>query len=191
MGQSVRVERAPTPVSVLLVIDAQVGVLDGPTAVPSAPEVTARIAELLAAARQARALIVHLQNDGEADTRDEPGSPGWAIHPAAEPHPGEPVLRKSGDDGFEGTDLEVLLREAGVRRLAVAGLLSELCVSSTIRAALARGFQVVLVRDAHATYDLEEIPAQIVSRVAEHALGDELELLDASTVAFVASGDPL
>lgn len=40
----------------------------------------------------------------------------------------------------------------------MAGLLSEMCVSATVRSALARGLQVVLVHDAHATYDLEEIP---------------------------------
>jgi nicotinamidase-related amidase len=181
----VRVERGSAPVSALLVIDAQMKLLDGPTAVPSAVETTARIAELLAAARNAGALVVHLQNDGQPGARDEPGSAGWAIHPAAEPRSDEPLLRKHGDDGFEGTDLEALLRQAGVRRLAVAGLLSEMCVSATVRAAFARGFDVLLVRGAHATYDLQEIPAEVVSRVAEHALGDQLELRDSSAVAFI------
>jgi nicotinamidase-related amidase len=181
----VRVKRSSAPVSALLVIDAQMNLLDGPSAVPSAPKTIAHIAELLAAARKAGALVVHLQNDGQPAAPDDPDSPGWAIHPAAEPRSNEPLLRKSGDDGFEGTDLETLLRQADVRRLAAAGLLSEMCVSATIRAAFARGFEVVLVRDAHATYDLQEIPADVVSRVAEHALGDQLELFDSSAVAFV------
>ena len=178
-------KRNSAPVSALLVIDAQMNLLDGPRAVPSAPKTTSHITELLAAARNAGALVVHVQNDGQTGAPDDPDSPGWAIHPAAEPRSNEPLLRKSGDDGFEGTDLEMLLREAGVHRLAVAGLLSEMCVSSTIRAAFAHGFQVVLVSDAHATYDLQEIPAEVVSRVAEHALGDQVELLDSSVVAFV------
>lgn len=42
----------------------------------------------------------------------------------------------------------------------------------------------MLVRDAHATYHLDDIPAAIVSRVAEHALGDEVELMDAASVIF-------
>jgi streptothricin hydrolase len=171
------------------VIDAQMGVLAGPTAVPSAQKTVARIAELLAAARSAGALVVHLQNDGQPGASDHPDSPGWPIHPAAEPRPGEPVLRKTGDDGFEGTNLEGELRQAGVRRLAVAGLLSEMCVSATIRGAFSRGFEVALVRGAHASYDLESIPADVVSRVAEHALGDQLELLDSSAVVFVSPGE--
>jgi streptothricin hydrolase len=182
----VPVKRSSAPASALLVIDAQLVVLNGPTAVPSAPKTAAGIAELLAAARGAGALVVHVQNDGQPGAPDHPDAPGWPIHPAAEPRPGEPLLRKSGDDGFEGTDLDELLRQAGVRRLAVAGLLSEMCVSTTVRAAFSRGFEVVLVRGAHATYDLEEIPAEVVSRVAEHALGDELDLRNASDVAFVS-----
>ena len=63
---------------------------------------------------------------------------------------------------------EELLARNGVARIAVAGLLSEMCVSATVRGALARKLQVVLVHDAHATYDLDEIPAAIVARVAEH-----------------------
>jgi streptothricin hydrolase len=184
-GSGSLVERGSAPASALVVIDAQMKLLDGPTAVPSALETTARIAEVLAAARSAGALVLHLQNDGQPGARDEPNSPGWSIHPAVEPRSGEPLLRKRGDDGFEGTHLEALLRQAGVRRLAVAGLLSEMCVSATIRAAFARGFEVLLVRGAHATYDLQEIPADVVSRVAEHALGDQLELADASAVAFI------
>jgi hypothetical protein len=42
-----------------------------------------------------------------------------------------------------------------------------------------------LVRDAHATYGVEDIAAEVVSRVAEHALGDQLELVESSAVAFV------
>jgi hypothetical protein len=95
-------KRGSVPVSALLVIDAQMKLLDGPTAVPSAVETTGRIAALLAAARNAGALVVHLQNDGHPGARDEPDSPGWAIHPAVEPRSDEPRLRKRGDDGFEG-----------------------------------------------------------------------------------------
>jgi nicotinamidase-related amidase len=46
-----------------------------------------------------------------------------------------------------------------------------MCVSATVRGALARNFHVALIQDAHATYNLDDIPAAIVARVAEHALG--------------------
>jgi nicotinamidase-related amidase len=174
------------PAEALLVVDAQMDVLGDPHPVPAAGPLLARLRALLAAARGAGALIVHLQNDGAPGTPDEPGTPGWEIHPDVAPAQGEPVVRKPTDDGFAGTPLGTILEEAGVRRIAVAGLLSEMCVSATVRGALARGLGVVLVRDAHATYSLEDIPAEVVSRVAAHALGDEIEQVSAADVRFVA-----
>jgi streptothricin hydrolase len=178
------------PVGALLVVDAQVDVLGDPNPVPAADAVIARLRALLSAARTAGALIVHLQNDGPPGAPDEPGTPGWEIHPDVAPARGERVVRKTTDDGFAGTALGAFLEEAGVRRVAVAGLLSEMCVSATVRGALARGLGVVLVRDAHATYPVEEIPAEVVSRVAAHALGDGIEQVSAADVRFVARPRP-
>ena len=176
---------APAPA--LLVIDAQRGLLDGEAAVPDAGIVLDHLSILLAAARSAGALVVHLQNDGPRGAADEPGKSGWMIHPQVAPVAGEVVIRKDRDDGFDGTHLSDVLARHSVIRIAVAGLLSEMCVSATIRGAIARGLQVVLVRDAHATYNLEDIPAAIVSRVAEHALGDEVELVETASVTFAPS----
>lgn len=173
-----------TPVTALVVIDAQQGLLDGEAAIPDAAGVINRLVRLLAAARSAGTLIIHLQNDGAAGSLDEPGTAGWFIHDRVAPEPGEIVLRKTRDDGFDGTALEDVLARKGVTRIAVAGLLSEMCVSATVRGAFARGLQVVLMHDAHATYHLNDIPSSIVSRVAEHALGDELELADTNSVLF-------
>jgi len=173
-----------TSATALMVIDAQQGLLDGETAISDAAGVISRLVKVLAAARFAGSLIVHLQNDGAPGTLDEPGTPGWVIHPKVAPEPGEFVLRKTRDDGFDGTELEGVLARKRVTRIAVAGLLSEMCVSATVRGALARGLQVVLIHDAHATYNLDDIPSSVVARVAEHALGDEIELVDTVSVRF-------
>src|SRR4051812_25258036 len=173
-----------TSATALLMIDAQQSLLEGETAIPDAAGVLSRLVNVLAAARSAGSLIIHLQNDGALGALDEPGTPGWHIHPKVAPAPGELVLRKTRDDGFDGTELASILARRRVNRIAVAGLLSEMCVSATVRGALARDLQVVLIHDAHATYNLDEIPASIVARVAEHALGDQVELVDAVSVRF-------
>jgi nicotinamidase/pyrazinamidase len=49
--------------------------------------------------------------------------------------------------GFEGTNLETLLRARGASRLLVGGLATDYCVLNTVRDALARGFQVLLLTD--------------------------------------------
>lgn len=128
--------------------------------------------------------MVHLQNDGSPGAVDEPGMPGWELCLAVVESRNEVVVRKSTDDGFAGTGLGDLLDGRGVRCIAIGGLLSEMCVSATARAALARGMRVVVPRGAHGTYDLDDIPAGVVARVAEHALGDEPELVDPADVRF-------
>lgn len=112
------------PPTAFLVIDAQQGLLDGETAVPNAIDVIDRIRTVLAAARSTGALVIYLQNDGVPGTLDEPEMPGWFIHPQVAPEPGELVLRKRHDDGFDGTELEQVLASKRVTCIAVAGLLS-------------------------------------------------------------------
>ncbi|MFZ3125474.1 MAG: nicotinamidase [Acidovorax sp.] len=50
--------------------------------------------------------------------------------------------------GFEGTELDHLLREAGVSRLFIGGLATDYCVLHTVRDALKLGYQTLLLQDA-------------------------------------------
>ncbi len=169
------------PVDCLILVDLQAAFVTGPDAVPDARVLLAAATDLLDRARQAGSLIIHLQNDGAPGTEDEPGTPGWALY--IEPGAGETAVRKGTDDGFEGTDLGDILTARRVRRLAIAGVVSEMCVSATARSALRRGLDVALPHDAHAAYDIPAlpgiaptIPAVMVARVTEWALGDQIEL---------------
>lgn len=187
----------PRPVDALVVVDMQAGLLTGASAIPDAARVTSAVRDLLARARAAGAFVVQLQNDGPPGSLDEPGSPGWPLHlPRGESGAPDLVIRKRLDDGFDGTGLEELLRSREVSSIAIGGVLSEMCVLATARAALARGFRVVLARDAHGTHDVPgfgdgaaPVPHHHVSRVAEWALGDEVELVNrARDVRFVRPG---
>lgn len=181
-------------VNCLILVDLQTAFVTGPDVVPAAADLLAAATDLLDRARQSRSLVVHLQNDGRPGEPDELGTPGWALH--VEPDAGEKVIRKVTDDGFEGTGLDAVLAASGIGRLAITGVLSELCVSATARSALQRGLGVVLAHDAHATYDIPAlpgiapaVPAASVARVAEWALGDQLELpLTSRDVLFTAAG---
>ncbi|WP_367039011.1 isochorismatase family protein [Streptomyces sp. Je 1-332] len=172
------------PVQALIVVDMQSAFVTGDGAVPEAALVLDRTTDLITRARAAGALVIQLQNDGEPGAVDEPGTPGWEIHLPADADRGEKVLRKTVDDGFEETGLADLLAQAGVRDLAFCGVQSEMCVMATARTALELDFRVILPHDAHATYDIpaaegisDLVPAAMVSRVAEWALGDEVEIV--------------
>ena len=179
-------------VQALVVVDLQSAFVGGPGAVPDAPTLVATVDGLVRSARERAALVVHLQNDGPPGAVDEPGTPGWELSRPVGEH--EVVVRKSTDDGFHDTELASLLTGGGVQRIAVCGVLSEMCVSATARTALALGYGVVLPHDAHATYDIpavdglaDLVPHTMVSRVAEWALGDAVEIVArAADVHFAA-----
>ncbi len=167
----------------LIVVDVQRAFVCGPGAIPGASRLTAAVDLLITRARDAGALVIHLQNDGAAGSVDEPGSPGWAL--VSEPRADEPVVRKHEDDGFRGTGLEALLRAREAGTVVVCGVQSEMCVAATARGVMSRGMTVLLPRDAHGTYPVPAdgdagvaVPAAHVARVAEWSLGDGVVVLD-------------
>ena len=81
------------------------------------------------------------------------GEPGHAIIPELEPLVSEPVIDKPGFGAFYATDLEQLLRVAGVRKLVIAGVTTDICVHSTLREAVDRGFECITAGDACAAGD--------------------------------------
>jgi biuret amidohydrolase len=81
------------------------------------------------------------------------GEPGHAIVEELAPREGEPVIDKPGFGAFYATDLEMMLRTAGVTSLTLAGVTTDICVHSTLREAVDRGFDCVTVADACAAAD--------------------------------------
>jgi nicotinamidase-related amidase len=183
------------PVDALIVVDVQTAFVSGAGAVPGADRMLDRVGELLNRAREAGAVVVHLQNDGPPGADDEPDTPGWELYLPVKPGPREHVIRKPRDDGFDGTSLGDVLVGAGVRSVAICGVMSEMCVQATARTSLARGYRVVLPYDAHGTYDIpavpgvsEAVPAHVVSRVAAWALGNQAEnTIPTNTITFTNS----
>jgi nicotinamidase-related amidase len=75
------------------------------------------------------------------------GSPG-ALWDERLPLDGARYLPKARSDAFSNPQLEATLRSLGVKRIVVAGLFAQACVSATVGSALARGFEVSLLVDA-------------------------------------------
>jgi biuret amidohydrolase len=75
------------------------------------------------------------------------GEPGFDIIPELAPEPGERVFDKPSYGAFVSTDLEEYLRGSGVTHLVLTGVTTDCCVTSTLREALDRGFECLVLTD--------------------------------------------
>ncbi len=135
---------------------------EGPFALPDVVPAVAANAALVKAARAAGRPVVWTSVRYRADLSDG----GWFVHkvPALKafgdgarggwgeltlsPLPEESVVEKQFASGFAGTDLDVLLRDAGVDTVVVTGVSTSGCVRATATDALTAGFRPIVVADA-------------------------------------------
>ena len=147
----------------VLVIDVQQGLCEGPQAAHDCSGTIARINTVTQQARAAGALIVFVQHESGAGYLEH-GSAGWQLAAGLEVMPTDRSVRKTTPDSFLRTDLEALLRAHQVQHLVVCGMHTEFCVDTTTRRALALGFPVTLVADAHTSAGNAALsPAQVIA----------------------------
>lgn len=139
--------------------------------------VVAPLSATLAACRAAGMLVIHTREGhrpdlsdcppaklvrGGGDTRiGDPGPRGRILVRGEEGHDivdelapvgDEIVLDKPGKGAFYATDLEAILRNAGIRSLVVTGVTTEVCVHTTVREANDRGFECLVLEDCCGSY---------------------------------------
>ena len=133
----------------LLVIDVQVGLIAGKNPVYQADAILEHIAGLIAAARGAGTPVIYVQDKDVGGV----GTPEWQVHPAVAPAPNELAVRKAWSDSFYETTLGAELQARGVDQLVIVGMKTDVCVTMTSLRAVALGYDVTLVADAHTTTD--------------------------------------
>jgi biuret amidohydrolase len=163
---------------------------------------------VLAGARTAGLFVVHTREGHRPDLADLPpskrargrfavgigdrgpmgrilvrGEPGHDIIPELAPIAGEPVIDKPGKGAFFATDLDTILRHRAIARLVVAGVTTEVCVSTTVREANDRGYDCLVLADCVASY-FPEFHAGALAMIRAQGgifgwVGESSRLLDA------------
>jgi len=136
----------------LLIIDVQHGHCSGEYKAFESERVIERINVVSRKMREAGSLVVVVQHESP-DGLLEYGTEGWNLAAGLDVQPTDIYVRKKASDSFHNTDLQAILQARGVTKLAICGLQSEFCVDTTTRRALALGYPVTLVSDAHSTMD--------------------------------------
>ena len=153
----------------LLIVDIQNDYLPGGAMdVVGATAAGSEAARLLEGFRTRSLPVVHVQHIATRPgaTFFLPDTAGAEIHQSVVPQPGEPVFRKHFPSAFRETALLDHLRKAKISRLAIAGMMTHMCIDTTTRAAADLGFACSLAHDACATRALSfggrEVPAEQV-----------------------------
>jgi nicotinamidase-related amidase len=84
-----------------------------------------------------------------------PNTKGVEIHKNVEPLPNEKIIIKHYPNSFRETELLDYLRSINITDLVICGMMTQMCIDATARAAKDFGFNIILIGDACATKDLE------------------------------------
>ncbi len=122
--------------------------------------------------------IIHIRHDSvEPNSTLGPNQPGNAFREGFGPKGEEPLVTKSVNSAFIGTDLDLRLRRLGVDTIVAFGISTDMCVSTTVRMGANLGYRMILVEDACDCFDLPDgrgtIPAETVHRTHVATLGFE------------------
>ncbi|MGD0839432.1 MAG: cysteine hydrolase family protein, partial [Polyangia bacterium] len=112
--------------------------------------------KVLDKAREKHETVIHVQH-----VSIRPGAtfflrdtPGIDFHPLVAPQPGEIIVQKHHPNAFRETALLQELRNREITRIFFCGMMTHMCIDTTVRAASDLGFRCVVVGEATATKDL-------------------------------------
>jgi nicotinamidase-related amidase len=150
------------PITALVVVDMQNWVL---AKAYERAVVVSNVGMLVEKARRDSIPVIWVQH---SDKQHASGSDEWRIVPELTPRDDEPLIEKEYGDSFEDTNLENVLSGLRVGRLFIVGAQTDACIRSTLHGTLVRGYDAILVSDAHTTEDQTAWGAPPPDKVIAH-----------------------
>lgn len=153
----------------LIVYDMQVGIVKQ---IANGPQITAKVLQVLEAARSAGIRVIftrHMSLPRElmgvfqlrmamawqrVKSVDEvqpwflPDSPSFQLVPEMKPRPSEAIFDKITMSAFEGTPLDIALRDCRIAAFAIVGIAMEIGIEPTVRQGADLGYIPVVIQDA-------------------------------------------
>jgi nicotinamidase-related amidase len=157
--------------SLLVVINAQTGLLDATQLGRNNSEAEKNIAALLSHWRKSKRPVLHVKH-----VSDNPASifyrqsPGCEFLPEVSPLKNEDVLEKTKSSAFAETALEEKLKELEPENIILVGFTANECIDATARDAAALGFTSFVVGDATAMFDLRGTDGKLLKAERLHKL---------------------
>ncbi|GAB3900271.1 isochorismatase family protein [Spirosoma agri] len=148
------------PKIALLIIDMQVGALEWEN--PPFYQMgilVQRLKQVLDKARTAGIAVFFAQHHNPTGFPAY-GSREWELIAEMTPQPQEVVIHKTTPDPFLNTSLDHQLSQLGVTQLVVGGIQTADCIDTACRRAFSLGYQVVLLKDGHTTFDSSILSAR-------------------------------
>jgi nicotinamidase/pyrazinamidase len=136
----------------------------GALLVPGAEALVPAIRRAVEAAHAGGSPVIYLCDSHRPDDHEfeawaphgVPGTWGAEIIPELAPGPGDLIVRKRRFSAFFGTELDMVLRERGVRHLVLAGVLTDICIYHTAVDAFELQYAVTILENAVAAADRED-----------------------------------
>ncbi|EJL68260.1 cysteine hydrolase family protein [Chryseobacterium populi] len=148
----------------LLIIDVQNDYFKGGNmTLTGAEEAGEKARKVLEYFRRNNLPVIHIRHiaTNEGATFFLPDTEGAEINSSVKPQKDEKIIVKYYPNSFRETDLLEYLQVKGIKNLVITGMMTDVCVESTTRAAFDFGFRNTIVGDATATRD-RELNGQIV-----------------------------
>ena len=153
----------------LLIIDVQNDYFpDGRMELHNSIETSFQIKDLIERFRNQSLPIIHIQHISirPGATFFLPDTTGIEFHENVKPAAGEKIIVKNYPNSFRNTELDYYLKVNNISKIVITGMMTHMCVDSTVRAAYDSGYECIVAGDCCATKNLRiygsEIPAEKV-----------------------------
>jgi nicotinamidase-related amidase len=134
----------------LVIVDMQKGIFELKQPVCGAESLVQNISRAVRFAREKGIAVAFSRHENNSFLKC--GTAGHDIIDALEACEGDSIIPKKHPDVFADTRLDDILKTEGIGGLIVTGLISNGCVKDACLSALKRGYEVILLSNAHSTF---------------------------------------